>query len=152
MTTKVPFRRRVAVTFWRIANPMARLLAGFVPWWVLLETTGRRSGARRVTPLAAGPSDPEGMWLIAVHGRHASWVRNIEASPAIRLRHRGRWRPGSASTRLLDRDLLRRFNLYARSGARGLIALDPLLVRVTFELGRSCRSRRYLTATSKESK
>lgn len=128
----MPFRRRVAIVFWRAANPITKLLAGFVPWWVLLETTGRRSGARRATPLAAGPSDPEGMWLIAVHGRHAFWVRNIEASPAVRLKHRGRWQPGSASTHPLDPNLLRRFNVYARSGARGPVPVDPLLVRVKF--------------------
>ncbi|MDT7548937.1 MAG: hypothetical protein QOE84_1331 [Actinomycetota bacterium] len=126
-----PLQRRLIVAWWRIANPPTRLLAGVAPWWVLLETTGNQTGRRRRTPLAAGPKEADGTWLIAVHGRCSGWVRNLEASPAVRLKHRGRWRNGTASTHPIDAVPLERFNAYARSGPK-LIGMDPLLVRVTY--------------------
>jgi hypothetical protein len=72
------------------------------------------------------------MWLIAGHGRHAAWVANIDATPNVRLKHKGRWRPAIASVESLDRGMLSRFNSYARSGLR-VTGLDPMLVRVEFE-------------------
>jgi deazaflavin-dependent oxidoreductase (nitroreductase family) len=126
-----PWQRRLIAAWWRIANPPTRLLAGIAPWWVLLETTGNRTGRLRRTPLATGPRDADDMWLIAVHGRHAGWVRNLEASPQVRLKHRGRWRPGTATVHPLDAVPLGRFNAYARSGPR-LIGMDPLLVWIAF--------------------
>jgi deazaflavin-dependent oxidoreductase (nitroreductase family) len=125
------WQRRLIVAWWRIANPPTRLVAGLAPWWLLLETTGNRTGRRRRTPLASGPAEADGMWLIAVHGRHAGWVRNVEASSDVRIKHRGRWRDGTASIHPIDALPLERFNAYARSGPR-LIGMDPLLVRVTF--------------------
>src|SRR2546422_998551 len=68
--------------FWNIVNPPTRRLAGFAPWWVLLQTKGRRTGKPRTTPLARGPVDGDVVWLNSVHGRHAHWVRNLEATPA----------------------------------------------------------------------
>jgi deazaflavin-dependent oxidoreductase (nitroreductase family) len=126
-----PVRRRLLLTWWRLVNPPTRFLAGLAPWWVLLETTGNRTGRRRVTPLASGPSDHQGMWLIAVHGRHSGWVRNLEATPQVRLKHRGRWRSGTASIHPLNPETLERFNAYARSGPR-FVGQDPVLVRVSF--------------------
>jgi deazaflavin-dependent oxidoreductase (nitroreductase family) len=126
-----PLQRRLIVAWWRIANPPTRLLAGIAPWWVLLETTGNKTGRVRRTPLASGPRDGDDMWLIAVHGRRSGWVRNLEASPSVRLRHRGRWRAGTASTHPIDAVPLERFNAYARSGPK-LIGMDPLLVRIAF--------------------
>ena len=127
-----PWQRRLIVAWWRIVNPPTRLLAGIAPWWVLMETTGNQTGRTRRTPLAAGPRDGDAMWLIAVHGRHAGWVRNIEASAGVRLRHRGRWRDGVAMIQPIDAVPIDRFNAYARSGPR-LIGVDPLLVRVTYQ-------------------
>ena len=70
------------------------------------------------------------MWLLAVHGRSAGWVRNLDATPNVRLKHRGRWREATASVHPMGAVPLERFNAYARSGR--LIAMDPLLVRVAF--------------------
>ena len=36
---------------------MSLPLAGLAPWWVVLETKGRRTGRQRRTPLANGPFD-----------------------------------------------------------------------------------------------
>ena len=125
-----PLGRRLLVAWWRIVNPLTRGLAGLAPWWVLIETTGRSTGKLRRIPLAAGPTEADAMWLLAVHGRGAAWVRNLEAAPSVRLKHRGRWRDGTATTHPVDAIPLERFNAYARSGQ--LIAADPLLVRVAF--------------------
>jgi deazaflavin-dependent oxidoreductase (nitroreductase family) len=126
-------RRRAAVmVFWRLTNPFARRLAFLMPWLVVLETTGRRSGKPRRTPLARGPIEGDVAWLIAVHGRHSTWVRNLESSPQVRLQVGLRWRTGTASLLPLDPQALERFNFYARSGPRTL-GIDPLLVRVDLD-------------------
>ena len=110
-------------------NPLARALAGIAPWWVVLENTGRHSGKLRHTPLARGPIEEGSLWLIAVHGAHSSWVANIQANPAVRVRLRGRWLEGRATARPFDSKRVNRFNLYARSGP-GAVGIDPLLVQV----------------------
>lgn len=125
-------RRRLLVPVWRAINPLVRRLSGVAPWWVLLETTGRRSGRRRQTPLAAGPTDDEGMWLIAVHGTSAAWLLNLEADPLVRLRHRRLWREGHATVHPMDPAVFERFNAYARLG-RSVAGHQPRLVRVTFQ-------------------
>ena len=38
--------KAVVVLFWRLVNPITRPLAGFAPWWVLVETTGLKEGAK----------------------------------------------------------------------------------------------------------
>ena len=69
------------------------------------------------------------LWLISVHGRHADWVRNIEAAPEVKVKLSGRWHAGSAGVHDYDAAIARRFNAYARSGPRTL-GIDPVLVRV----------------------
>ena len=116
---------------WKIFNPVARRLAGVAPWWVVLETTGRKTGKRRQAPLARGPVDGNVTWVIAVHGRHSGLVRNIEANPSVRLRLRGRWHTGQATVQSMDPAIVNRFNAYARSGPK-TVGWDPLLVRIEF--------------------
>jgi hypothetical protein len=69
------------------------------------------------------------MWLNAVHGRHAAWVVNIEANPAVRLRYRRSWREATATVHSVDPRIAARFNKYALGGPR-LMGVDPLMVRV----------------------
>lgn len=122
-------RRSRHRVFWRIVNPPTRPLAGIVPWWVLLQTTGRLTGQPRTTPLARGPVDGNSVWLASVHGRHAQWVRNLEANPEVRIRLRRRWRRARAAIVEYDEATVRRFNLYARTGPRTL-GIEPVLVRI----------------------
>ena len=117
--------------FWRIVNPPMRSVAGLGPWWVLLETQGRRSAKARLTPLARGPIDADGVWLNSVHGRHALWVRNVEAKPRVRIKLSGRWNEGKATIHDYDPAIVQRFNRYARTGPETL-GIDPILVRVEF--------------------
>jgi deazaflavin-dependent oxidoreductase (nitroreductase family) len=132
MTTAERRRRAWARAFWRLFNPLARRAAGVAPWWVVLETTGRRSGKPRRVPLARGPVDGHTAWLIAVHGPHASFAHNIAANPRVRLKLRGRWREGNAAIVPFDSETLARFNRYARLGPRTL-GIEPKLVRVDLD-------------------
>ena len=99
---------------------------------MLLETTGRRTGRAQTTPLARGPRDGNVIWLASVHGRHAHWVRNIEARPEVRIKLSGRWHHGHATVHDYDEPAARRFNAYARSGPTAL-GIDPALVRVELD-------------------
>lgn len=129
MTTRRKLRHD---TFWRVLNPLVRPLAGWAPWWVVLETTGRRSGRARRTPLAAGPRDGRTCWLIAVHGEHSGFAHNIAAEPVVRLRRLGRWRTGRARLEPLDPVILARFSRYARGGPT-TFGIDPRLLRVDLD-------------------
>ncbi len=97
-----------------VINPVVKLVAGYVPFWSLLETTGRKTGEPRRTPVGNGLID-DTFWIVAEHGRKAHYVKNIEANPRVRVRVRGRWRTGTAHL-MPDDDTrarqarLRRFN------------------------------------------
>jgi F420H(2)-dependent quinone reductase len=60
-------------------NPLMRLLLriGVNPLGVaILETRGRRSGQPRRTPVGNGRTGTT-FWIIAEHGTHAGYVRNL---------------------------------------------------------------------------
>lgn len=128
-------KRDRAMRFWRLFNPLARPLAGWVPWWVVLETTGRKSGKPRRIPLARGPRDGDVTWVIAVHGEHSAFARNIAADPRVRIKLGGRWHKARASLAPLDSDMLARFNFYARGGPR-TFGIDPAVVRIELDRAR----------------
>ena len=98
-------RRFVTALQVHVLNPPVRALAarGLAPSLALLETTGRRSGEPRRTPVTNGlERGTDTFWLVAEHGRKASYVRNIEADPHVRVRIGRRWRTGVAH--VLDED------------------------------------------------
>jgi deazaflavin-dependent oxidoreductase (nitroreductase family) len=75
-----------------------------IPGDALLETTGRRTGLRRHTPVCDG-LEGDTFWLIAQRGHDADWVRNIKANPRVRVKVSGPhadWRSGTAH--ILDSD------------------------------------------------
>jgi deazaflavin-dependent oxidoreductase (nitroreductase family) len=82
-------KRRLVVWFEKhLQNPPVRLalLAGLpLPPLALLETTGRRSGKPRRTPLIDGLVGDQ-FWIVAEHGRHAHYVRNLEGDPHVRAK------------------------------------------------------------------
>lgn len=93
-------RRLVTALQVRVLNPPIKLLAarGLAPSVVLLETTGRRSGEARCTPVSKGLDHATNtFWIVAEHGRKAAYVRNIEADARVRLRIGRRWRSGRAT-------------------------------------------------------
>ncbi|MFD8570306.1 nitroreductase/quinone reductase family protein [Streptomyces sp. NPDC057694] len=85
-------RHRLVTTFQRrIANPLTRRLPG----QMLIETTGRVSGQPRRTPVG-GRRIGDTFWLVSEFGHKSQYVRNIAASPDVRVRIRGRWYHGVA--------------------------------------------------------
>ncbi|BBY17025.1 nitroreductase/quinone reductase family protein [Mycolicibacterium litorale] len=85
-------RDTVAHTFQkRIANPVMRRL----PFQTLLETTGRRSGRPRRTPLG-GKRIGDQFWFVSEFGERSQYIRNIQADPHVRVRLHGRWHSGVA--------------------------------------------------------
>ena len=114
---------------WKIFNPLARVFAGIIPLWWLVETTGNKTGRIRRTPVAYGPYDGSEALVLAVQGRHSGWVRNLEADPHVRLRRLGRWRGGTATVEPMTDADAARFSAYARFGLK-LAGEDPVLVRI----------------------
>jgi deazaflavin-dependent oxidoreductase (nitroreductase family) len=121
---------------WLRFNPVSRLLSRLAPWWVVLETKGCRSGKARRVPLARGPLEGNATWVIAVHGRHASFVRNILADPNVRIKLGRRWHDGVAEVVPMRQDVLKRFSRYARSGPRH-VGIDSCLIRIDLARGGS---------------
>ena len=75
----------------RVANPLMRRL----PIQTLLETTGRKSGEPRRTPLGGSKVGNE-FWFVSEFGENSQYVKNIKANPNVRVRLRGRWHNGTA--------------------------------------------------------
>ena len=91
--------RAVHFTQKYLLNPPVRGLfaLGLVPpTHVLLETTGRKTGRPRHNPVGNG-LDGDTLWVVAEHGRRASYVRNLEADPRVRVKIGRRWRTGTAT-------------------------------------------------------
>lgn len=83
------------LAFRRAMNPLVLPWAGLAPGWAVIETVGQRSGNTRLTPVG-GRLSGDTYWLVAIDGRKAQYVRNIESNPAVRVRVHGRWRAGKA--------------------------------------------------------
>ncbi len=122
-------RRRVSLFHRHVANPITRLL----PTQVLLETTGRRTGLPRRTPIG-GRLDGQTFWMVSDHGEASNYVRNIKANNKVRVRVRGRWRTGTAVPLPEDdpRARLTRLPRFNSSLVRAL-GTDLLTVRVDLD-------------------
>jgi deazaflavin-dependent oxidoreductase (nitroreductase family) len=119
-------RKRKLVTAMQVKllNPPIRALAerGLAPGLALLETTGRKSGEPRRTPVSQGlERGTDTFWIVAEMGHQAGYVRNIEANPRVRVRLRRGWREGTAH--LLDGD-------DARARLRSISRLNAASVRM----------------------
>ena len=82
----------------RVVNPLVRRavdrgLGG--SGTALLETTGRRSGQPRVTPVGNGLRG-DAFWIVTEHGWASAYVKNIQADPRVRVKVGRRWRSGTA--------------------------------------------------------
>ena len=121
----------------RVVNPVvvALIMRGLGPTtYAVVETTGRKSGRRRPVPVANG-LDGDTFWMISGRGAKASFVRNIEADPRVRvtarparLRDGLRTRSRSGTARLMpDDDANVRHRLLGRG--RPLYRLDGIILR-----------------------
>jgi deazaflavin-dependent oxidoreductase (nitroreductase family) len=98
---------------------------------LLLEHTGRRTGAARYAVLEVIGRPGPGRYLVASgFGDSADWLRNVRAEPAVRVTvGGGPSRPARAEILPVERarEVLRR---YAREHAVAWRALRPLLARL----------------------
>lgn len=78
-----------------LANPLMRSLSRYLPGQAVIETTGRRTGLPRRTPVGGRLVDGS-FWLVADHGLRSQYVRNIQASPRVRVCIGNRRHPGTA--------------------------------------------------------
>jgi deazaflavin-dependent oxidoreductase (nitroreductase family) len=122
----------------RLLNPIAKPLAerGLLGGSVcVLETTGRKSGEARRTPVGNGLRDGV-FWIVAEHGFGAGYVKNIQANPRVRVKvGRRPWREGTAHI-LPDDDPHERMRMLKRRGndlAVRLNATQLLVLRVDLD-------------------
>ena len=129
-------RKLVTAIQVKLLNPPIRALAkrGLAPGVALLETTGRKSGEPRRTPVSHGlEPGTNTFWIVAEMGRQAGYVRNIEANPRVRIRLRKGWREGTAH--LLDEDDARaRLKSISRLNAAGVRTMGTSLLVVRIDL------------------
>lgn len=125
-----PTPRQHVVTFVqrRIANPLMRL----VPAQTLLETTGRKSGEPRRTPVG-GRLEPGRFWLVSEFGDRSQYVRNIKADPRVRVRVRGRWYSGTAHLMPED-DTNARLAALPRMNSAAVRAMGDNLLSIRIDL------------------
>ena len=127
----------------RVVNPIIRWLvrSGHSPRaFVILETTGRKSGEPRQTPVN-DCLEGETFWLIAGRGRAAQYVQNLLAEPRVRLKIGESWRTGAATVVDDDDAHVRRRVIDRRNGIVGRLdayafwatATDPTTVRIDLD-------------------
>ena len=108
-------QRRIEILFGRfLLNPLIRGLFRLgisPPMTVLVETTGRKSGKLRHTPVNY-VRDGQTLWVIAQHGSHAGWVRNLQDDPRVRARLGRTWHGGRAAL-VPDDDVRARIGTFA---------------------------------------
>jgi deazaflavin-dependent oxidoreductase (nitroreductase family) len=129
----------------RVVNPVVKLAWELnlpIPGDALLETTGRRTGQPRRTPICDG-LDGETFWLVSQRGRSADWIQNIEANPRVRIKVSGlrtTWRTGTAHI-LTDDDPGERLRLVGRANLARKVCVwttqalntSPLTVRIDLD-------------------
>jgi deazaflavin-dependent oxidoreductase (nitroreductase family) len=124
-----------------LANPTVALLGRLgirTTFATELETTGRKSGARRRVPVSAN-FDDAGAWVISQHGRRSGWALNIADDPKVLIRQRNRWRSGIARFEP-DDDPAMRASTFATSRLLSPVVAatfralqsDPISVRIDF--------------------
>jgi deazaflavin-dependent oxidoreductase (nitroreductase family) len=115
-------------------NPVAKrgVKLGLLRGWAVLETVGRTSGQPRETPVGNG-LEGDTFWLVAEHGRSASYVKNIEANPRVRVNVRRRWRSGTAHL-LPDDDPRKRQRSLGRLNSIAVRTMGTELLTIRIDL------------------
>ena len=131
--------KRRASTFFtaKLLNPVVRAVVRLsvpLPLVVILETRGRKSGQPRQIPVGKA-LEGDTLWIVAEHGRKASYVRNIEANPRVRVRVGRRWRTGTARILTDDdwRERQRRLPNKVNSAMVRAVGTEHVTVRVDLD-------------------
>jgi deazaflavin-dependent oxidoreductase (nitroreductase family) len=136
-----------------VINPLDKLAFALripPPGDALLETTGRRTGRPRVTPVCDGLQG-DTFWIVAQQGRRTDYVQNIQANPRVRVKgslSRTGWRAGTAHV-LDDDDPEERIGILSGSNrwrrlclqASTAVGTSPLTVRIDLDPRRPVSSR-----------
>jgi deazaflavin-dependent oxidoreductase (nitroreductase family) len=139
-TRRAPSARKRAFGKWVskwLVNPVMRPLLerNLTPrTHALLETTGRRSGEPRRVPVGNGLRGNV-FWIVAEHGHHADYVRNIERDPRVRVKVGPDWHSGTAHV-LPDEDPRARMRALGRPVNDAMVRLvgsEPLVLRVDLD-------------------
>ncbi|MEV7341534.1 nitroreductase family deazaflavin-dependent oxidoreductase [Streptomyces sp. NPDC093544] len=112
----------------RVGNPVMKLL----PFQTLLETTGRKSGLPRRTPVGGRRVGRE-FWIVSEYGEKSQYVRNIKADPRVRVRVKGRWHDGTAHLLAQD-DARERLRSLPRMNSVAVRAVGTNLLTVRVDL------------------
>lgn len=121
----------------RLVNPLVRAAIDrglFPTTHALLETTGRKSGLPRRTPLGNGLRGNT-FWIVTEHGYAADYVKNIQKDPHVRLKLGCRWLSGVAEI-LPDDDVDARLRWLGRpvnDAALRLVGTQHVTIRVDLE-------------------
>jgi deazaflavin-dependent oxidoreductase (nitroreductase family) len=84
-----------------VTNRLTRPLAGWLPWFGVLEHVGRRTGVVRRTPINIFRRGDR--YVIALtYGPGVQWLANVEAAGGCRVRMGGRWVVLTAPRRFHD--------------------------------------------------
>jgi len=75
----------------RFSNAFMRPIAARLPWFVVLEHVGRKSGTVRRTAIMAFRRKPDRWVLALTYGTEVQWLQNVLAAGGCRLLSRGRW-------------------------------------------------------------
>ncbi len=112
-----------------IGNP----ILGRLPVQTVLETTGRKSGEPRITPIG-GRRSGTSFWFVSEFGEKSQYIRNIQADNRVRLRIRGRWHSGTAHVVPGDDSRARLRELpFANSAVVRALGTDLLTVRIDLD-------------------
>jgi deazaflavin-dependent oxidoreductase (nitroreductase family) len=85
---RAPFRRRLARFNRTVANPVMRLVAGWLPPFAIVEHRGRKTGRGYATPvLAFGTGD--GLVVGVLYGTPSDWVSNALAANRAHVKRLG---------------------------------------------------------------
>lgn len=122
-------KHRIVTTVQRlVANPLNRRL----PFQQLLETTGRKSGEPRITPIGGARVGNE-FWFVSEFGEKSDYIKNIKADPRVRVRLNGRWHNGVAHL-LPDDDAHQRLRSLPQFNSFGVRTFGTNLLTVRVDL------------------
>jgi deazaflavin-dependent oxidoreductase (nitroreductase family) len=119
-----------------LLNPpvKATVWTGLAPGYVIVETIGRTTGKVRHNVVGMHLEGDTG-WVVAEQGRHAGYVRNLEAHPDVRVRVRGRWRTALARIRDDDDPQARLDRFGRRSHEAAVRRFGTDLLTIEFDFG-----------------
>ncbi|HEU5003853.1 MAG TPA: nitroreductase family deazaflavin-dependent oxidoreductase [Actinomycetota bacterium] len=123
----------------KAAVGMLRLGLPFPPYGpesaLVMETFGRKSGRRRLTPMGCLKVAEDRLLVVAEHGRHADWVRNARAAGHVRIWLAGRSYQGRVRV-LADGDpgaVLERMGNKVHTLSVLAMAHEPKVIEITLD-------------------